>query len=125
MHRRACLWIPLLALALLCSAVSVPTLGACRLLPPGGENGGGLGIWILPRSLSFSSPDLALSDSRIYDRNGLDIEVPDSSQRVGDDLHVVLGGSVVVVAAAFFDADLDQGSYYDVVTGQTKVWLRD
>jgi hypothetical protein len=120
------LLLPLLALLALCSATSLAPLGACRLLPPGtgGNNAGGVGIWILPY-MSAVAPSGTVATARAYDRNGLDLELRDGAVRAHNDLHVVVNSSLLAIAVDFFDTNLQQGLYYDVTTGQWNVWLRD
>jgi hypothetical protein len=126
MSKSARILFPLLALLALCSATFVAPLGACRVLPPGigGNNAGGTGIWILPY-MAAEAPSGTIAPGRIYDRNGLDIELRDCAVRANDDLRVVVNGSLLVIAFDFFDTSRREGRYYDVTSGRSGLWLRD
>ena len=71
---------------------------------PGGENGGGTGIWILPRGASYQMASGSNGVALLADPNGGQIDIGLTWHRHGDDLWLALGGSLLANCSGGFVA---------------------
>jgi hypothetical protein len=120
------LWVAaaaLLSTLLFCGAVAPPDYGQANFRRPGGENGGGSGVWVLPHG----GPGLASVSSgtaTIHISDDLEWDEPNGWVNSGTDMIVQIQGNPIAVVYGFFSLNADKGYWLDISTNETGVWER-
>jgi hypothetical protein len=111
----------LLATFLLCGAMVPPDYGRANLF--GGENGGGSGVWVLPRGvlgLAAASSGVAT----IHISPDLEWDEDDGWVSSGTDMIVQIQGSPIAIVYGFFSLATDKGYWQDLSTAEIGTWER-